>query len=147
MDDLVAHIDRRAMDRERLLDRIDGPDDPGAEAARCAEQDIERRLRHDGCDVARRRPGVKRGRRLFAAGTRRGPPHLILIMRRHPWARGARPEDPRERQRSVRMSHRRRRPAGDETATVVSHWDDVVPYGVILGPKGAPLTLASNPLY
>ena len=45
--DLVAHIDRRAMDRQRLLDRIDGADDPGAEAARGTEQDVERRLRHD----------------------------------------------------------------------------------------------------
>ena len=67
--DLVAHIDRRAMDRERLLDRIDGTDDPGAEAARGAEQDVERRLRHDAGDVARRAPPVKRERRSFAAGT------------------------------------------------------------------------------
>ena len=41
MDDLVAHIDRRAVADERLLDGIDGPHHPGAEAARGAEQDVE----------------------------------------------------------------------------------------------------------
>ena len=40
----MAHVDRRAMDRERLLDGIDGANDLGAEAARGAKQDIERRL-------------------------------------------------------------------------------------------------------
>ena len=41
VDDLVAHIDRRAVADERLLDGIDGPHHPGAEAARGAEQDVE----------------------------------------------------------------------------------------------------------
>ena len=34
MDDLVADIDRRPIQGERPLDRIDGPHHPGAEAAR-----------------------------------------------------------------------------------------------------------------
>ncbi len=34
MDDLVADIDRRAIDAQSLLDRIDGADDAGAETAR-----------------------------------------------------------------------------------------------------------------
>ena len=67
--DLVAHIDRRAMNCERLLDRIDGTDDPGAEAARGTEQDVERRLRHDQAMWRDRAPPVKRERRSFAAGT------------------------------------------------------------------------------
>ena len=58
MDDLVAHIDRRAVFRERLLDRVDGAHHAGAEAARRAEQDIERRLRHGGSDVAKGTPPV-----------------------------------------------------------------------------------------
>ena len=69
--DLVAHIDRRAMDRERLLDRIDGTDDPGAEAARGTEQNVEGRLRHDQAMWRDEAPPVKRERRLFAAGRSR----------------------------------------------------------------------------
>jgi hypothetical protein len=34
MDDLVAHIHRRAMPVERALDDLDGADDAGAESAR-----------------------------------------------------------------------------------------------------------------
>ena len=46
VDDLVPHIDRRAVHRERLLDGVDRPHDACAEAARRAEQDGEGRLRH-----------------------------------------------------------------------------------------------------
>ena len=42
--DLVADIDRRAIALERLLDRIDRPHHAGAEAARRAEQDLQRRF-------------------------------------------------------------------------------------------------------
>ena len=34
VDDLLAHVDRRAVVLERLLDRLDGALDPGAIAAR-----------------------------------------------------------------------------------------------------------------
>ncbi len=40
--DLVAHIDRCAITRESLLDRIDGAHDPRAEAARRAQQHFQR---------------------------------------------------------------------------------------------------------
>ena len=42
--DLVPDIDRRPVPRERPLDGIDRPHHPGAEAARRAEQNVERRL-------------------------------------------------------------------------------------------------------
>jgi hypothetical protein len=66
MDDLVTHIDRRAMDRQRLLHRVDGTDDARAEAARGTEKNIEVRLRHDGAMWREEAPSVKRERRLFA---------------------------------------------------------------------------------
>ena len=40
VDDLVAHVDRRAELRERLLDDRDRAVDAGAEAARIGEQDV-----------------------------------------------------------------------------------------------------------
>ena len=57
VNDLMAHVDRRAMDRQRLLDGIDG-ERPRREAAR-GKQDIERRLRHDAA-MWRERTSVKR---------------------------------------------------------------------------------------
>ena len=48
VDDLVAHIDRRAEPLERQLDDLDGAVDAGAEAARRAQQDVERRLEGSG---------------------------------------------------------------------------------------------------
>ena len=42
--DLVAHIDRRAVEGERPLHDVDRPHHPGAEAPGCREQDGERRL-------------------------------------------------------------------------------------------------------
>src|SRR5439155_9672943 len=42
--DLVAHIDRRAVAGERLLDRVDGAHDPGAKAARRAQEHLQRGL-------------------------------------------------------------------------------------------------------
>src|SRR5215472_11001794 len=42
--DLMAHIDGRTMQGKRALDRVDRPHDPGAEAARRAEQHLQRRL-------------------------------------------------------------------------------------------------------
>ena len=42
--DLVAHIDRRAVPGERLLDGVDGAHDAGAKAARRAQQYFKRRL-------------------------------------------------------------------------------------------------------
>src|SRR6516162_7153743 len=42
--DLVAHIDRRTVAGERLLDRVDGAHDPGAKAARRAQQHLQRGL-------------------------------------------------------------------------------------------------------
>ena len=44
MHDLVPDIDRRAVQRERPLDRIDGAHHAGAEAARRAQDDPKRRL-------------------------------------------------------------------------------------------------------
>ena len=44
VDDLVAHVDRRAVDLERPLDHVDRAHDAGAEAARSAENDTERRF-------------------------------------------------------------------------------------------------------
>jgi hypothetical protein len=38
--DLVAHVDRRAEQRDRALDDADGAIDAGAEAARIREQDL-----------------------------------------------------------------------------------------------------------
>ena len=46
VDDLVAHIDRRPELLQRQFDDLDRPVDAGAEAARRAKQDIERRLGH-----------------------------------------------------------------------------------------------------
>ena len=40
MHDLVAHIDRRAVDGERLFDRFDGAHHPRAKAARRAQQHL-----------------------------------------------------------------------------------------------------------
>jgi hypothetical protein len=39
MDDLVAHIDRRAPLPDRLLNDLDGPVDTSAEAARRRQED------------------------------------------------------------------------------------------------------------
>jgi hypothetical protein len=39
VDDLLAHVDGRAVLRERALDRLDGALDAGAVATRCGEQD------------------------------------------------------------------------------------------------------------
>jgi hypothetical protein len=64
----MAHIDRSPMDRERLLDSVDGTDDPGAEAARGTEQNVEGWLGHDLAMWRDEAPPVKRERRLFAAG-------------------------------------------------------------------------------
>ena len=44
MDDLMTHIDRRAIGFERRLDHINGTHDPGAETARGAKQDREWRF-------------------------------------------------------------------------------------------------------
>ncbi len=44
MDDLMPHVDRRAIFGERQLDDLDSPVHPGAEAARAAEEDLEGRL-------------------------------------------------------------------------------------------------------
>ena len=41
MDDLVADIDRGAIDRERPLDGIDGPHHPGTEAAGRTKHDFQ----------------------------------------------------------------------------------------------------------
>ena len=38
VDDLLAHVDRRPVEVERLLDRLDGPLDAGAVAARRGEE-------------------------------------------------------------------------------------------------------------
>ena len=48
VDDLVADIDRRAVQRQRPLDDLDGPDHAGAEPARRAQQDFEFRLGDSG---------------------------------------------------------------------------------------------------
>ena len=40
--DLLAHVDRRAVELERLLDRDDGPVDARAVAARCRQEDLLR---------------------------------------------------------------------------------------------------------
>jgi hypothetical protein len=53
VNDLVTHINRRTMHRERPLDSVDRPHHAGAEAARRAEQDPEGGLVHDGSDLAR----------------------------------------------------------------------------------------------
>ena len=42
VDDLVAHIDRRAVFLQRALDDVDRPHHAGAEAARLGQHDIER---------------------------------------------------------------------------------------------------------
>ena len=39
--DLVADIDGRAVNAQSLLDRVDGADDTGAEAARRAEENLQ----------------------------------------------------------------------------------------------------------
>ena len=44
MHDLVAHIDRGAVERERPFDRLDGAHHAGTEAARRAQHDVEDRL-------------------------------------------------------------------------------------------------------
>ena len=40
VDDLMAHIDRRAIKRQRPLDNVDGPHHAGAKTARGREQDL-----------------------------------------------------------------------------------------------------------
>ncbi len=71
VDDLVADVDRRPVDRQGLLDGIDGPDHTGAEAARGAEQNVEGRFGHDARDVARAPPSCQAGATLIrdAPGT------------------------------------------------------------------------------
>src|SRR6185369_17717076 len=39
VDDLLAHVDRSVHDLERLLDDVDGANDPGAEAAQAGDQE------------------------------------------------------------------------------------------------------------
>src|SRR5690242_21888893 len=39
VDDLLANVDRRAVEAQRPLDRVDSPLDPGAEAAWGSEED------------------------------------------------------------------------------------------------------------
>src|SRR6266540_2075214 len=73
MHDLVAHVDRRAVAGERLLDRIDGAHDTGAEAARRAQQHRQRGLggfRH-GTSVRRVAAPLDMG--LCAGPVKRGP--------------------------------------------------------------------------
>ncbi len=48
---LMAHIDGRAIDAQRLLDGVDGAHDPGAKAARGAQKDVQLWL--DGHAAAR----------------------------------------------------------------------------------------------
>jgi len=43
VDNLMAHVDRRAVLLERALDDVDGALDPGAEAARFRQQDVHGR--------------------------------------------------------------------------------------------------------
>ena len=42
--DLMADVDRRAIERQRPLDRVDGANHPGAEAAGGAKVDLESRF-------------------------------------------------------------------------------------------------------
>ena len=46
--DLVPDIDRRAVFRDGPLDDLDGPVDPGAEAARAGQKDLQGRLDRGG---------------------------------------------------------------------------------------------------
>ncbi len=46
--DFVAHIDRRAIERQRPLDDVDGPHHPGAEPAGRGEEYLEGPLAHGG---------------------------------------------------------------------------------------------------
>ncbi len=55
----MPDIDRRAIFLERQLDDLDRPVDPGAEAARRAEHDVQLRLVHHGVGDAFCRPQVK----------------------------------------------------------------------------------------
>jgi hypothetical protein len=59
VDDLVAHVDRGAVFRQRQLDDPDRPVDAGAEAARSGEHDFEGGLGHGR---SRQRPAVRRAR-------------------------------------------------------------------------------------
>ena len=47
VNDLVAHIDRRAVQGQGPLHRIDGANDARAKPARGAKQDVQGRLGHD----------------------------------------------------------------------------------------------------
>jgi hypothetical protein len=53
VNDLVPHIDRRAIFFERPLDDLDGPVNAGAEATRCSEQDGQGALGHWVHDAVR----------------------------------------------------------------------------------------------
>ena len=63
--DLVAHVDRRAVQLERALDDRDGAVDAGAEAARLGEQDLGR---SDGRGSLMASPGLRADDARGAAG-------------------------------------------------------------------------------
>ena len=71
VDDLVAHVDRRAELRERLLDDRDRAVDAGAEAARIGEQHVHQLPRPDGTRGADRRRAAGGSCRGSAARRRR----------------------------------------------------------------------------
>ena len=81
VDDLVAHIDRRPVALERLLDDLDRALDAGAEAARLGEDDLHRELLKAIEQVApetrtvNRRGGRPGGRPGGQRGGRRGGRH------------------------------------------------------------------------
>ena len=95
VDDLVPHVHRRAVDLERLLDHVDRAHDAGAEAARRAENDAERRFRCSSRSSALpKRPCLGKPRRRSQAGAPRrerikaaarpapsGPPHVRRLRR------------------------------------------------------------------
>ena len=64
MDDLVAHIDRRAVDLQRPLDDVDCAHHAGAEAARRAEHDAKTGFDQGGGGLGAygRQPWKRRGR-------------------------------------------------------------------------------------
>ena len=149
VDDLVPHIDGRTMDRERLLDRIDGPDHPGAKAAGCTEQDIERRLRHDRCDVAKRAARCQAGGGVCSRRrTRKGRSRATELTGAIARASGSGTRGP---QAALNTSScpdpHDLAPSGDDAEARRSVRERRGSICLILGPKGAPLALAPKPLY